>query len=240
MARGHSGERVPEVPLVVSNELESLHKTKKAVEALRRVGAYSDVEKVKSSRTLRAGRGKARNRRYVQRKGPLVIYNNDKGIVKAMRNIPGVETCCVTRLNLLQLAPGGHLGRFCVWTKGAMERLDSLYGTQKSMAQEKHHYHLPRAVMSNPDVLRVIHSDEVQAVVRPVGQKMIVERKKNPLKNKGVMHRLNPYYKIGLKLRKAAAEKKTSKPDNKQKEALKRLRKRIDKTKKRQRQQFAQ
>merc|ERR1712048_1133924 len=158
-----------------------------------------------------------------------------------MRNIPGVETCCVTRLNLLQLAPGGHLGRFCVWTRSAISRLDSLYGTQKSMAKEKHHYHLPRAVMSNPDVLRIIHSDEVQSVVRSVGKKMIVERKKNPLKNKGVMHRLNPYYKIALKLRKkAASEKKDTKLNDKQKQALKRLRKRIDKTKRRQRQQFAQ
>ena len=28
-----------------------------------------------------------------------------------------------------QLAPGGHLGRFIVWTKSAFERLDSVFGT---------------------------------------------------------------------------------------------------------------
>ena len=32
------------------------------------------------SKNLRRGKGKMRNRRYVQRKGPLIIYGNDSGI----------------------------------------------------------------------------------------------------------------------------------------------------------------
>ena len=32
------------------------------------------------------------------------------------------------RLNLLQLAPGGHLGRFCIWTKSAVEKLEGIFG----------------------------------------------------------------------------------------------------------------
>lgn len=56
------------------------------------------------------------------------------------RNLPGVELCAVSRLNLLQLAPGGHLGRFIIWTKDAFERLDSLYGTYKKASEEKVDY----------------------------------------------------------------------------------------------------
>merc|ERR1712088_1091694 len=48
----------------------------------------------------------------VQKKGPLVIYDEDQGLVKAFRNIPGVETIQVSKLNLLKLAAGGHVGRF--------------------------------------------------------------------------------------------------------------------------------
>ena len=59
-----------------------------------------------------------RNRRYVQRRGPLVVYGEDNGIKKAFRNISGVEVADVTALNLLQLAPGGHLGRFVIFTDG--------------------------------------------------------------------------------------------------------------------------
>lgn len=33
-----------------------------------------------ASKNLRRGKGKMRNRRYVQRKGPLVVYGNDAGI----------------------------------------------------------------------------------------------------------------------------------------------------------------
>lgn len=29
----------------------------------------------------------------------------------------------------MQLAPGGHVGRFIVWTKSAFEKLDSIFGT---------------------------------------------------------------------------------------------------------------
>ena len=84
---------VGEVPLVVSNSLEKLSKTKDAVKLLKALHAYGDVEKAKLSRKIRPCKGKARNRRYVQRKGPLIIYSEDSGLTRAFRNLPGV-TCC--------------------------------------------------------------------------------------------------------------------------------------------------
>ena len=92
------------------------------------VGADEDAEKAKDSRNIRRGKGKMRNRRYVGRKGPLVVYGEDNGVAKAFRNLPGVDVLPVTALNLLQLAPGGHLGRFIIWTKSAFGMLDELYG----------------------------------------------------------------------------------------------------------------
>ena len=104
LARGHRVEKIPEIPLVVSTDLESIQKTKEAVAALKAVGAHSDLLKVLKSKKLRAGKGKYRNRRWTQRRGPLVVYAEDNGIVKALRNVPGVETANVASLNLLQLA----------------------------------------------------------------------------------------------------------------------------------------
>merc|ERR1719343_879317 len=144
------------------------------------------------------------------RKGPLLVYNEDNGIVRAMRNIPGVETACVTRLNLLTLAPGGHLGRFIVWTPGAFKKLSEVYGTLKSGAPMKKGYHLPRAQMENADIARIINSTEVQSVLRPkMDAPKTFEVKKNALKNKAVMEQLNPY----------AAEAKAA-PENRRKERL--------------------
>jgi large subunit ribosomal protein L4e len=199
MARGHRIEQVAEVPLVVNDDIQSVQKTQKALEIMSTIGANDDLEKVKASSAIRRGAGKGRNRRYVQRRGPLVIYNEDNGLVKALRNIPGVDTCCVTRLNLLQLAPGGHLGRFCIWTKSAFERLDSLYGTPAKLSAEKTGYHMPRPTMSQADLTRILTSDEVKSVLRAKRAPAKIQRKKNALKNLGVMHKLNPYHKAQLR-----------------------------------------
>jgi len=117
LARGHKVSQVPELPLVVEDRLESFEKTNQAVAFLKRFGAYEDVQKVIDSKNLRAGKGKLRNKRYQVKKGPLVIYSNENvKLVKAFRNIPGVEVANVNRLNLQTLAPGGQLGRFVIWT----------------------------------------------------------------------------------------------------------------------------
>jgi len=201
MARGHVINEVAEVPCVVDGSVESLQKTKQAIAALKALGAYADVEKARDSKKLRRGKGKMRNRRYTQRRGPLVVYAEDNGVVQAFRNLPGVELQHVERLNLLQLAPGGHMGRFVIWTKPAFEKLNAVWGSTKRLSEVKVGYKLPQNIMSNTDLTRVINSDEVQSKLRPaVTQFRRARRKKNPLKNFGVRVKLNPY---ALALRRA-------------------------------------
>ena len=202
MARGHRIEGVPEVPLVISDSAESVEKTSSAIKILKQVGAFADAEKAKDSRAIRCGKGKMRNRRYVNRKGPLLVYGTEgTKIVKAFRNIPGVDVMNVERLDLQKLAPGGHLGRFIVWTKSAFEKLDSVFGTFDKASEKKKNYVLPRAKMTNSDLSRIINSDEVQSVVRPT--KKDAKRKvlkKNPLKNLNAMLKLNPYAKTARRV----------------------------------------
>jgi len=200
MARGHKIDQVPECPLVVESSVEAVDKTSKAMKVLEALGASDDVEKSKASRQIRSGKGKMRNRRYVQRRGPLVVYDNDQGIKKAFRNISGVELCDVSALNLLQLAPGGHLGRFVVFTEAAFAKLDSIWGGKNGApSTEKKGYRLPRSMMTNSDLPRIINSDEVQAKVRPAKKSECAvstkRLKKNPLKNLGTRIKLNPYAK---------------------------------------------
>merc|ERR1712121_587333 len=196
MSKGHRIEEIPEVPLVVSDKVEEIKKTKEAVQVLKKLKAWSDIEKVYNSKRFRAGKGKMRNRRRIQRRGPLVIYNQDNGITRAFRNIPGVTLISVDRLNLLKIAPGGHVGRFCIWTESAFKRLDKIYGTWRKESQEKKGYNLPMHKMASFDLARLLKSDEIQAVIREP-KKEIHRRvlKKNPLKNFRVMVRLNPYAK---------------------------------------------
>merc|ERR1712232_762458 len=195
MARGHSIDNVPEIPLVVSNSAVSgLEKTKAAVALLQAVSAYDDVQKSKDSRKIRAGKGKRRNRRYVQHVGPLVVYDESGPLTRAFRNLPGVELRQVSRLNLLRLAPGGHLGRFIIWTEGAFKQLDSVFGTTKALSAQKKGYKLPRPKMTNSDLTAIINSDEIQSVLRPKqAGSPFHPLKKNPLRNFGFMVKLNPY-----------------------------------------------
>jgi len=193
MARGHRINDVAELPLVVSDGIQSLTKTKTAVQTLKDLGCAEELQKVIDSKRIRAGPGKARNRKYKMRRGPMVIYKEDNGIVRAMRNIPGVETADVSKLNLLKLAPSGVFGRFVIWTESAFKHLNEMYGNRKSGCPMKKGFRLPRPVMENADVARIINSDEVQSVLRP---KLEPPKKTpgrlNPLKNRKLMEKLNP------------------------------------------------
>jgi large subunit ribosomal protein L4e len=213
MARGHRVDNVPEFPLVLSDSLNRVSHTKDAKAVLQKVGAFADVEKARDSKKLRVGAGKSRNRRHTQRRGPLVVYDVSEGLDKAFRNLPGVELAMVDNLSLLDLAPGGHLGRFVIWTKGAFEKLDSIFGTYEESAKFKSGFNLPRAFMTNADLTRIINSDEVQSVLKPqvTGASLVIPKKRNPLRRADVKAALNPYQTAvrAREVKKAAADKAT-------------------------------
>lgn len=165
-AKGHVVDSVPEFPLVVSDKIQEFNKTKQAVSFLQSIKAWSDIEKVRASTRIRAGVGKMRNRRKVSKLGPVIVYAKDGGLTHALRNIPGVETINVEKLNLLRLAPGGHVGRFVIWTESAFKRLDQIYGTWTQASSTKKNYNLPQPKMANSDLSRILKSAEVQKVVR--------------------------------------------------------------------------
>ena len=182
LARGHRVNDVPEIPLVVDSLQVS--KTQELLKILYALGC-GDV-------------GKARNRKYKIKKGPLIIYDNGSvNVKKAARNIPGVEVCHVERLNLLQLCPGGHLGRFVIWTKDAFEKLNSIFGNRTNPGVEKKGYILERPMLTNANIARIINSDDIQSVVKKIEKNTVMhdKQKKNPLTNRVKMDFLNPYRK---------------------------------------------
>lgn len=193
MARGHRIEEVREIPLVLANEVEKFTKTKDVYEMLKKHGLKADLDRVLANRKVRAGKGKARGKKFKTPRGPLIVYNSDDGIVKAARNIPGLDVVNVNSLNLLKLAPGGHLGRMMVWTEDAVKACKKNFGTFTNAAQNKKGYHLPRPCMTNADLSKIINSEEVQSVVRPARVGMSRSSiKKNPLKSPDAMDKLNP------------------------------------------------
>ncbi|UCH32867.1 MAG: 50S ribosomal protein L4 [Candidatus Bathyarchaeota archaeon] len=121
--RGHIIEDVPDFPLVVVDDVEELRRTKDVETMLLALGVWGDVFRAKESRKVRAGKGKGRGRRYKQAIGPLIVISKNEGIVKAGRNLPGVDVALVEELNIELLAPGTHLGRLTIWSESALESL---------------------------------------------------------------------------------------------------------------------
>jgi len=204
MSRGHRCQDVPELPLVVDS-LQS-ETTKGMIAALNNLGLEADLTRARKSKRMRPGQGKMRTTRFTLRKGPLVVYGDENQSVKrTARNLPGVDTCNVSRLNLLQLAPGGHLGRLVVFTKDAFNQLDKIFGTYREKSIQKTGFTLGRSMMACADLARIINSDQVQSKLREQRQTTEISSKgkKNPLTNKAFMQRLNP----ASKTLRAAAEK---------------------------------
>merc|ERR1712241_1321417 len=127
MAKGHRIEEIPEVPLVVSDKVQSYTKTKEAYILLKRTKAYNDVDQVCKTKRMRAGKGKMRNRRRIMKRGPLIIYDQDQGLTRAFRNLPGVDTISVDNLNIL-------------------------YGTWRKNSTEKKSWNLPQPKMAVTDL----------------------------------------------------------------------------------------
>ena len=90
----------------------------------------------------------------------MLIYDEENWpLLRAYRNIPGLEACNVHKLNLLKLAPGGNLGRFIIWSSAAFRQLDNVFGNQEILSIEKKGWSLPRSICANADVSKLLDSD---------------------------------------------------------------------------------
>jgi len=117
-----------ELPIVAENALEDLGRTKQVIDFLQAAGLYGDVIRAKEGRHIRAGRGKLRGRKYKHKKSILIVAGeNAAPILKAARNLSGVDVATVDSLNAELLAPGTHAGRLTIWTESAIEKLEGAF-----------------------------------------------------------------------------------------------------------------
>ena len=121
--RGHLINKVPEIPLVIDDKIQTVKKTKLMYSILSELGLEDELVKVKEGKKIRAGKGKRRGRKYKNKKSILVVIKDDFGIVKASRNIPGVDVIKFENLSIANLAPGGLSGRLILWAQSAFNDL---------------------------------------------------------------------------------------------------------------------
>ncbi len=106
-------------PFALDNSFEQIQKTKDILASLEKIGFEQELERVQK-RSVRAGRGKTRGRKYKATRGMLLVTSDICPLTKAAQNIIGVETISVRKLNAESLAPGTHAGRLTLFTDAAL------------------------------------------------------------------------------------------------------------------------
>ncbi len=119
-ARGH---RTEIAPYVLDTKIETIAKTQELITLLEKIGLGKELERI-NVRKIQAGKAKMRGRKYKHRTGPLFIVSEACKLVDAAKNIPGVDVVNVRNLNALDLAPGTHAGRLCIWSEKALQLLE--------------------------------------------------------------------------------------------------------------------
>ena len=123
VARGHKFKKKLTLPVVIENDVENLEKTAEAVDFLKKLGVYDDVERAMNGKKVRAGRGKMRGRRFKSPKSFLFVISDPDEKGKAFRNLPGVDVVAPKHLNTEMLAPGGDPGRLTLFSAKAFDEL---------------------------------------------------------------------------------------------------------------------
>ena len=124
-SRGHKIENLKMFPIIISNDIESVTKTKEALKILNSLHLMQDVDRLKSRRP-RTGKSALRGRGTKIGKSILFVVSNSKKLSYACNSIPGVDVQEAKNLSVLDLAPGGVPIRLVVYSKNALKEIEKI------------------------------------------------------------------------------------------------------------------
>jgi large subunit ribosomal protein L4e len=122
-ARGHVFDDTVSLPLIMTDELETIAKTRDILTVMKHIGVYEDLMRAKHGKHIRAGKGTRRGRKYKVPKSVLFVVHEKDNIKKAAGNLQGVDIVTPRELNVEHLAPGGDAGRLTIFTRPALQAL---------------------------------------------------------------------------------------------------------------------
>ena len=122
-ARGHKLNANMKLPIIVDNSFESVSKTSQAYKALSAL-ISEDLARSKTPRR-RTGVG-ARRGGKIYPKSAIIAVSKDAPVLKAARNIAGIEVVKVSDLSVEKLAPGAKAGRLAIYTEAALAEVSKL------------------------------------------------------------------------------------------------------------------
>ena len=125
--RGHKISNEVKLPLVVSNDIESIAKTKDLKNALIRFGLEDDLARASLVRKARSGTARRRGRSTRSGTSALIVVGNDSKLVTLSESIPGINIKHAKELSILDLVPGSKPIRLTIYSQSAIEYLKTLH-----------------------------------------------------------------------------------------------------------------
>lgn len=125
--RGHIVDDVKSFPLVVTNEIENISKTKELSQVLKSLGIEGDLDRVLNSIKKRSGKSKRRGRSNRIGKSIIVVIGTPNSpILNLNDSLPGVSIKYVKDLSVLDLSPGSKPIRLAVFSNNSINYLNEL------------------------------------------------------------------------------------------------------------------
>ncbi|BBG24401.1 50S ribosomal protein L4 [Sulfuracidifex tepidarius] len=129
--RGHKFSS-SNLPIIIKDDVAQLSKASEIEKLLDALGVLQDVERVKQGRSIRAGKGKMRGRKYKVPRGPLLVTHSfDLPIIRAFRNLAGADVTTSSEVSIIHLAPGGLAGRLTIYTESSITELNKRLGAKE-------------------------------------------------------------------------------------------------------------
>ena len=134
--RGHNIGDDMKLPIVVSNDIELIAKTKDLKNTLVRLGLGSDIARASIARKSRSGTARRRGRSTQSGISALIIVGNRSNkLVMLSRSIPGVEVKHVKDVSVTDLVPGSKPIRLTIFSENAIEGMRSLQAPMHKVLQ---------------------------------------------------------------------------------------------------------
>ena len=133
--RGHKIKDEIHLPIVVSNEIESVVKSKDLEKILFNLGLEEDLK-----RTF-IRRNKSYHKNSINRRSALsvlILVGNDEKIGRLSNSLPGITVKSVKSVSVLDLAPGSKPVRLTIFSENAIKELTNLKCTSNTIFEMGH------------------------------------------------------------------------------------------------------
>ncbi len=130
--RGHKIKNNLQLPIVVSNEIESIVKSKDLEKILLKLGLEEDLKRTFIRRNKSVHKN-GTNRRFAL--SVLIIVSNTEKIGRLNNSLPGITVKSVKSISVLDLAPGSKPARLTIYSENAIKELDNLKPTSNIISE---------------------------------------------------------------------------------------------------------